>query len=157
MVACTYHVLCGVLEARCFWLSAAIAVDHACLLPIQTGMCMQIPINWQQRRVPLCLLTALPDVEYIDGGSGRSLSFTDMLVRKRGVSDSKHPSNLVIGVVEIKGYWQLKMDGSRSLLDCLQDEQLGPSAANVMQQVIARVIFLSTLCLFEHVFAFMLG
>ncbi|WIA10292.1 hypothetical protein OEZ85_010486 [Tetradesmus obliquus] len=72
--------------------------------------------------------------EYIDGGSGRSASFTDMLVRKCGTSVYADASRLVLGVFEVKGSWQLKLDGNMSLQAALADENLGPSVAKVIQQ-----------------------
>lgn len=38
-----------------------------------------------------------------------------MLVRKRGTSVYQHPSGLVMGVFEVKGPWELKLDGGMSL------------------------------------------
>lgn len=74
------------------------------------------------------------DTEYVDGGSGRSASFTDMLVRKCGTSVYADASRLVLGVFEVKGSWQLKLDGNMSLQAALADENLGPSVAKVIQQ-----------------------
>ncbi|WIA20003.1 hypothetical protein OEZ85_005875 [Tetradesmus obliquus] len=95
--------------------------------------------------VQACLIRAVEGVsevaadlgigtEYIDGGSGRSASFTDMLVRKCGTSVYADASRLVLGVFEVKGSWQLKLDGNMSLQAALADENLGPSVAKVIQQ-----------------------
>jgi len=83
------------------------------------------------------LLAMAADTEFVDGGSGRSASFTDMLVRKRGTSSYEDASRLVLAVIEVKGSWQLKLDGTMSLQEVLADEELGPSVIKVIQQVSA--------------------
>lgn len=86
----------------------------------------------------VCDLPAIAaDTEFVNGGSGRSASFTDMLVRKRGVSSQKDASRLVLAVFEVKGSWQLKLDGTRPLQEVLAHEELGPSVIEVIQQVSA--------------------
>jgi hypothetical protein len=60
-----------------------------------------------------------------------------MLVRKCGTSVYADASRLVLGVFEVKGSWQLKLDGNMSLQAALADENLGPSVAKVIQQVSA--------------------
>jgi hypothetical protein len=60
-----------------------------------------------------------------------------MLVRKRGTSLYKDASRLVLAVFEVKGSWQLKLDGTMSWQQALEDEQLGPSVIKVIQQVSA--------------------
>lgn len=58
-----------------------------------------------------------------------------MLIRKRGTSCLEQPSRLVLGTIEVKGPWQLKLDQSMSWAQCLEDHELGPSVAKVFQQV----------------------
>ena len=56
------------------------------------------------------------------GGSGRPLSFTDLVVRKRThSSNNKHFSSLVLGVGEVKGAWQLDMQPGDKLEEGTQN------------------------------------
>ena len=60
--------------------------------------------------------------ECIGGGSGRSLSFTALVVRKSGQSSNpQHLSALVLGVGEVKGAWQLDLQSGDKLEDMLRD------------------------------------
>lgn len=83
----------------------------------------------------------------IGGGSGRSLSFTDVVVRKRThSSNNKHVSSLVLGVGEVKAAWQLDMQPGDKLEDLLRDpnridtcvlalQQACPSACDAMSNI----------------------
>lgn len=52
--------------------------------------------------------------EYAWGGSGRSSSLTDLVVRKSGEqSDLQQLSRLVLGAAEIKGSWQFSCSEAR--------------------------------------------
>ncbi|DBB06104.1 TPA: hypothetical protein ACH3X3_009663 [Trebouxia sp. C0006] len=70
------------------------------------------------------------------GGSGRSLSFTDLVVRKRThSSNNKHFSSLVLGVGEVKGAWQLDMQPGDKLEELLRDPKCIDSCVLALQQV----------------------
>ncbi|KAL0043295.1 hypothetical protein WJX79_000713 [Trebouxia sp. C0005] len=72
----------------------------------------------------------------IGGGSERSLSFTDLVVRKRThSSNNKHVSSLVLGVGEVKGAWQLDMQPGDKLEDLLRDPKRIDTCVSVLQQV----------------------
>lgn len=77
------------------------------------------------------------DTEYKDGGSGRSVSFTDMLLRVRGTSSKEDPSRLLVGVLEVKGQWQFKLPDGMTLQQGLDDDPDMQSASviQVVQQV----------------------
>lgn len=69
------------------------------------------------------------------GGSGRSLSFTDLVVRKRThSSNNKHFSSLVLGVGEVKGAWQLDMQPGDKLEELLRDPKCIDSCVLALQQ-----------------------
>lgn len=73
--------------------------------------------------------------ECIGGGSGRSLSFTDLVVRKRThSSNNKHFSSLVLGVGEVKGAWQLDMQPGDKLEELLRDPKRIDSCVLALQQ-----------------------
>jgi len=74
------------------------------------------------------------EVEYTGGGSGRSLSNTDLLVRHKATTKRDAASSLILGAVEVKGKWQLGLSGSDSLVDVLQDPKKGKMAVEVIQQ-----------------------
>ena len=81
------------------------------------------------------------------GASGRSLSFSDLVVRKRTHSfNNKHVSSLVLGVGEVKGACQLDMQQRVKLEELLRDpkridtcvlalQQACPSACDAMSNV----------------------
>lgn len=73
--------------------------------------------------------------EYKDGGSGRSVSFTDMLLRVRGTSSKEDPSRLLVGVLEVKGQWQFKLPDGMTLEQGLEDDKQSASVIQVVQQV----------------------
>jgi hypothetical protein len=83
----------------------------------------------------IVLLLPSADVQYIDAGSGRQMCNTDLLLRRRGTTDKSETSKLILGVIEVKGQWQLSLTGSNCLVGALQDPDKGKMAAKVIQQV----------------------
>jgi len=73
-------------------------------------------------------------VEYTGGGSGRSLSNTDLLLRCKGTTSKDAASRLILGAVEVKGKWQLSLSGSDNMVDVLQDSKKAKMAVEVIQQ-----------------------
>ena len=65
------------------------------------------------------------DVECVGGGSGRSVSFTDVVLRlrQRQHSDPKHVSCSILGVGEIKGSWEFQLQRGEKLEILLQDPE----------------------------------
>ena len=73
--------------------------------------------------------------ECVGGGSGRSLSFTDLVVRKRGqVSNPEHLSALILGAGEVKGAWQLELQRGEKLEDMLRDPKRIDTCVLALQQ-----------------------
>ena len=73
--------------------------------------------------------------ECVGGGSGRSLSFTDLVVRKHGHSSNpKHLSALVLGAGEVKGAWQLDLQRGEKLEDMLRDPKRIDTCVLALQQ-----------------------
>ena len=61
--------------------------------------------------------------ECVGGGSGRSSSFTDLVVRQTGLaSDPQHLSAIIWGVGEVKGDWQLSIKRGLELFDAMRSE-----------------------------------
>jgi hypothetical protein len=82
-----------------------------------------------------CLALSDAGVEYTGGGSGRSLSNTDLLLRCKGTTSKDAASRLILGAVEVKGKWQLSLSGSDNMVDVLQDSKKAKMAVEVIQQV----------------------
>ena len=57
------------------------------------------------------------------------------MLRQRGTTDSDALSKLILGIVEVKGKWQLPLTGNDSLLDALQDPKEANMAVKTIQQV----------------------
>ena len=73
--------------------------------------------------------------ECVGGGSGRSLSFTDLIVRKRGQSSNpQHLSASVLGAGEVKGAWQLDLQRGDKLEDMLHDPARIETCVMALQQ-----------------------
>lgn len=71
----------------------------------------------------------------VGGGSGRSLSFTDLVVRQRGRSSNpEHLSALVLGAGEVKGAWQLSLQRGEKLEDMLGDPNRIDTCVLALQQ-----------------------
>ena len=69
------------------------------------------------------------------GGGGRSLTFTDLVVRQRGRSSNpKHLSALVIGAGEVQGAWQLELQRGEKLEDMLRDPKRIDTCVSALQQ-----------------------
>lgn len=61
-------------------------------------------------------------VECVGGGSGRSSSFTDLVVRRTGQPTSPSQlSLLILGAGEVKGIWQLSLQPGETLEVVLRD------------------------------------
>ena len=74
--------------------------------------------------------------ECLGGGSGRALSFTDLVVRKRGqVSNQDHLSALILAAGEVKGNWQLSLRQGEQLQDMIRDPKRIDSCVLALQQV----------------------
>lgn len=74
--------------------------------------------------------------ECVGAGSGRALSFTDLVVRKSGqVSNEKHLSALILGAGEVKGDWQLNPRVGEQLQDMMRDPERIDSCVLALQQV----------------------
>lgn len=74
--------------------------------------------------------------EYTGGGGGRSLSFTDLLMRPAGaLSDPADLSSQVLGTVEVKGDWQFSLQQGERLEDALHDPRRVGDIVQAVQQV----------------------
>lgn len=74
--------------------------------------------------------------EYAGGGSGRSTSFTDLVIRKSGeLSSPKRLSRLVLGAAEIKGRWQFNLQRGEALEALLHDPERIDGFLVALQQV----------------------
>ena len=74
--------------------------------------------------------------ECVGGGSGQALSFTDLVVRKRGqVSNQDHLSALILGAGEVKGNWQFNLLLGEQLQDMIQDPKRTNSCVLALKQV----------------------
>jgi hypothetical protein len=75
-------------------------------------------------------------MEYVGSGSGRSMAFQDLLMRKSGSgSDRANLSRLIMASIEVKGAWQTPLPAGMSLDDALHDSNLGKSIMPALQQV----------------------
>lgn len=75
-------------------------------------------------------------MEYLGGGSGRNMSFTDLVLRRFGdVSDPSALSKLIMAPIEVKGTWQTKLPANRDLTDALSDGKLRAGILPALQQV----------------------
>ena len=74
-------------------------------------------------------------VECVGGGSGRSTSFMDLILRLRGrTSDPNHLSCLILGAVEVKGSWQFQLERGEKLEDLLSKPERLASCLLALQQ-----------------------
>lgn len=74
--------------------------------------------------------------ECVGAGSGRALSFTDLVVRKSGqVSNENHLSALILGAGEVKGDWQLNLHVGEQIQDVIRDPMRIDSCVLALQQV----------------------
>ena len=75
------------------------------------------------------------DVECVGGGSGRSTSYTDLVLRKaKHPSDPDQLSSHILGVCEVKGSWQFSIQRGEKLEDLLQDPQRIDGCIHALQQ-----------------------
>ena len=75
-------------------------------------------------------------VECMGGGSGRSTSFTDLVVRRAGLlSNPASLSSSVLGTGEVKGIWQFRLRRGERLEDALSDPKKIDRILQPLQQV----------------------
>ncbi len=75
-------------------------------------------------------------MECWNGGSARSLSFTDLLVRPAGAqTDTGALSSQVFGTIEVKGDWQFQLERGERLEDALHDRKRIGGIVQAVQQV----------------------
>ena len=73
--------------------------------------------------------------ECVGGGSGRTTSFMDLVVRKTGqASNPEHLSALILGASEVKGAWQLELQPGESLEHMLHDPRRIDACVLALQQ-----------------------
>lgn len=73
--------------------------------------------------------------ECIGGGSGRTTSFMDLVLRMSGqLSDPKKLSSLVLGAGEVKGQWQLDLKPGETLEAVLKDPERVDAVLLALQQ-----------------------
>jgi hypothetical protein len=73
--------------------------------------------------------------EYADAGSGRSIGFSDWLVRLRGTSDRHALAKLILAAIEMKGAWQLPLAREQNLVEAMEDPELAKLLVPKVQQV----------------------
>ena len=77
-------------------------------------------------------------VQCTGGGSGRSMSFTDLVVRPTGAqSNLADLSSQILGTVEVKGDWQFSLKRGERLEDALHDPKRIEGIVQAVQQVYA--------------------
>ena len=70
------------------------------------------------------------------GGSGRSMSFTDLVVRPAGAqSNPADLSSQILGTGEVKGDWQFQLKRGERLEDALHDPKRIGGIVQAIQQV----------------------
>lgn len=75
-------------------------------------------------------------VECTGGGSGRSMSFTDLVVRPAGAqSNPADLSSQILGTGEVKGDWQFQLERGERLEDALHDPERIGGVVQAIQQV----------------------
>lgn len=77
----------------------------------------------------------LAEFEYQGNGSGRAMSYTDIVLRRRGVSDKNNQSRLILGVVEVKGSWQLDLPDNTDLVTAQREPEVLKTFLSALQQV----------------------
>lgn len=79
---------------------------------------------------------SVENVEYYGGGSKRSVSFTDLILRQRGITDPTNSSRLLLGAVEVKGDWQVELlDDMLLHAVFLEDSERAQTVIHALQQV----------------------
>ena len=87
------------------------------------------------------MLAALLHIPFAfrSGGSGRSYSYTDMVIfdlsAPQDVGEQMELSHRVYGNGEAKGPWQWEVQGAGNLLDVLQDKKKGAKTIEIVQQL----------------------
>ena len=77
-------------------------------------------------------------VQCTGGGSGRSMSFTDLVVRPTGAqSNLADLSSQILGTGEVKGDWQFSLKRGERLEDALHDPKRIGGIVQAVQQVYA--------------------
>ena len=74
--------------------------------------------------------------QYTTGGSGRSMSFIDLLVRPAGAqSNPANVSGQVLGTGRVKGDWEFELKQGERLEDALHDPDRSVAIVQSIQQV----------------------
>ena len=87
-------------------------------------------------------------VQCTGGGSGRSMCFTDLVVRPTGAQSN--PANLssqILGTGEVKGDWQFQLKRGERLEDALHDPKRIGNIVQTIQQVGANERSLVSCCI----------
>ncbi|EIE18322.1 hypothetical protein COCSUDRAFT_60291 [Coccomyxa subellipsoidea C-169] len=81
-------------------------------------------------------------VECTSGGSGRSSSFTDLVVRLTGsATNPAHLSALILAAGEVKGNWQFELERGETLEAALHDPKRIVKIVLAVQQVYGDAVF----------------
>ena len=80
---------------------------------------------------------AVAGVEYQGGGSNRSLSFTDTILRRAEDTNVQRVTSLILGVGEVKGTWQMNLPPGTKLEDALRNPELRKEFLLALQQASA--------------------
>ena len=93
------------------------------------------------------VLLGIP-IECDGGGSGRSMSFTDLVVRPAGAETSLADlSSQIFGTGEVKGKWQFQLQRGERLEDALHDPKRIGDVVQAVQQVSADEMSLGPYCI----------
>ncbi|CAL8468906.1 g8447 [Coccomyxa elongata] len=77
-------------------------------------------------------------MNFCSGGSERSMSFTDLLVRPAGAQSNPNSlSSQVFGVIEVKGDWEFQLERGERLEEALHDPNRSGEIVQAIQQVLA--------------------
>lgn len=75
-------------------------------------------------------------MEYYGGGAGRSVSFADLILRRCGISNMKNSSGLVLGVLKVKGDWQVEFPEDMFLQAiCEEESERAEAVMHALQEV----------------------
>ncbi|KAL0052782.1 hypothetical protein WJX82_007605 [Trebouxia sp. C0006] len=79
-------------------------------------------------------LMSASGTEYVGAGSWRNFSFSDLLLRQ-GNTDIANLSAANLGVIKVKGPWQLSLPNNVDLEDVLNDTRYQKQALKAVQQL----------------------
>lgn len=63
------------------------------------------------------------------------MSNTDLVLLKCGVTERKALSKLILGIIEVKGVWQLKLHGQDDLVAAFHNPATSEMVVEIVQQV----------------------